>query len=70
MSVLRRNIFSLLLLQGSNYIIPLLTLPYLTRVLGVEGFGVYSLTLSLAQYFVILIDFGFNLSASKKIAEH
>ncbi|MDN0114984.1 flippase [Yersinia intermedia] len=70
MSVLRRNIFSLLLLQGSNYIIPLLTLPYLTRVLGVEGFGIYSLTLSLAQYFVILIDFGFNLSASKKIAEH
>ncbi|CNC81938.1 translocase [Yersinia frederiksenii] len=70
MSVLRKNIFSLILLQGSNYIIPLLTLPYLTRVLGVEGFGVYSLTLSLAQYFVILIDFGFNLSASKKIAEH
>ncbi len=70
MSVLRRNIFSLLLLQGSNYIIPLLTLPYLTRVLGVEGFGIYSLTLSLAQYFVILVDFGFNLSASKKIAEH
>ncbi len=70
MSVLRSNIFSLLLLQGSNYIIPLLTLPYLTRVLGVEGFGIYSLTLSLAQYFVILVDFGFNLSASKKIAEH
>ncbi|CNH78084.1 translocase [Yersinia aldovae] len=70
MSVLRRNIFSLFILQGSNYIITLLTLPYLTRVLGVEGFGVYSLTISIAQYFVIFIDFGFNLSASKRIAEH
>ncbi|WP_145483995.1 oligosaccharide flippase family protein, partial [Yersinia rohdei] len=70
MSVLRRNIFSLFILQGSNYIITFLTLPYLTRVLGVEGFGVYSLTLSIAQYFVIFIDFGFNLSASKRIAEH
>ncbi|EEP91698.1 oligosaccharide flippase family protein [Yersinia kristensenii] len=70
MSVLRRNIFSLFILQGSNYFITLLTLPYLTRVLGVEGFGIYSLTLSIAQYFVILIDFGFNLSASKRIAEH
>ncbi|CFB68810.1 oligosaccharide flippase family protein [Yersinia enterocolitica] len=69
MSVLRRNIFSLFILQGSNYFITLLTLPYLTRVLGVEGFGIYSLTLSIAQYFVIFIDFGFNLSASKRIAE-
>lgn len=69
MSVLRKNIFSLFILQGSNYIITLLTLPYLTRVLGVEGFGVYSLTISIAQYFVIFIDFGFNLSASKRIAE-
>ncbi|MEY4475705.1 MAG: hypothetical protein RL248_1472 [Pseudomonadota bacterium] len=70
MSVLRRNIFSLFILQGSNYIITFLTLPYLTRFLGVEGFGVYSLTISIAQYFVIFIDFGFNLSASKRIAEH
>ncbi|MGT3162269.1 oligosaccharide flippase family protein [Yersinia enterocolitica] len=70
MSVLRRNIFSLFILQGSNYFITLLTLPYLTRVLGVEGFGIYSLTISIAQYFVIFIDFGFNLSASKRIAEH
>ncbi|HGI5920473.1 TPA: oligosaccharide flippase family protein, partial [Yersinia enterocolitica] len=57
MSVLRRNIFSLFILQGSNYFITLLTLPYLTRVLGVEGFGIYSLTISIAQYFVIFIDF-------------
>lgn len=64
-----KSMISLLFVQGSNYLIPLLTLPYLSRVLGVEGFGIYGLTLSTIQYFVMLIDFGFNLSATKKIAD-
>ncbi|MCD9508245.1 flippase [Photobacterium phosphoreum] len=64
-----KSMLSLLFVQGSNYLIPLLTLPYLSRVLGIEGFGKYGLTLSTIQYFILLIDFGFNLSATKKIAE-
>ena len=64
-----KSMISLLFVQGSNYLIPLLTLPYLSRVLGIEGFGKYGLTLSTIQYFVMLIDFGFNLSATKKIAD-
>ncbi|MFM5482326.1 flippase [Aeromonas veronii] len=69
MSILRKNILLLLLMQGANYLIPLMTFPYLTRVLGVSQFGVYAFVLTLSQYFVLITDFGFNLSASKQIAQ-
>ena len=69
MNLLRKNIFSLLIFQGGNYIIPLMTLPYLTRVLDINGFGLYSTVFSLSQYFIIFIDYGFNLSATKSIAK-
>lgn len=69
MSLLRKNILLLLFMQGANYLIPLMTFPYLTRVLGVNQFGVYAFILTLSQYFVLVTDFGFNLSASKRIAQ-
>lgn len=43
MSVLRKNIVSLLVLHGANYILPLVTIPYLVRVLGPGNFGRISL---------------------------
>lgn len=70
MASFKKNIFFLLILQGSNYLIPLMTLPYLSRVLGVEGFGTYGLVLAVAQYFILFIDFGYNMTATKKIAEN
>ncbi|MCF5869649.1 flippase [Aeromonas veronii] len=69
MSLLKKNILLLVLMQGANYLIPLITFPYLTRVLGVSQFGVYTYVLTLSQYFILITDFGFNLSASKKIAQ-
>ncbi|EJL6346896.1 oligosaccharide flippase family protein, partial [Vibrio cholerae] len=57
MASLKKNVISLFILQGSNYVIPLLTLPYLTRTLGVEGFGIFGLVIAVAQYFVLFTDF-------------
>lgn len=68
MSQLTKNIISLIILQGGNYLIPLITFPYLVRVLGVETFGNYSVIFSISQYLILFTDFGFNLTASKKIA--
>ena len=64
------NFISLALLQGVNYLLPLLSFPFLFRVLGVERWGLVTFGYSLMQYFVMFTDFGFNLSATKYISEH
>lgn len=68
MSNIKKNIFWLLITQSSGYIFPLLTLPYLIRVLGMEEYGVYALILTYAQYFILVVDFGYNLTATREIA--
>jgi len=65
-----QNFISLVLLQGVNYLLPLLSFPFLFRVLGVERWGLISIGYSLIQYFVLFTDFGFNLSATKYISIH
>jgi PST family polysaccharide transporter len=65
-----QNFVSLVFLQGVNYLLPLLSFPFLFRVLGVERCGLISLGYALIQYFVLFTDFGFNLSATKYISVH
>ena len=55
-------------LQGLNYLVPLLVWPYLMVVLGAEGFGEIGFALALCQFMMLVVDFGFNLTATKQVA--
>ena len=62
------NFLSLTILQGINYLLPLITIPYLYNHLGVERYGLVNFAISFIQYFLIVTDFGFGLS--RYIAEN
>ena len=50
-------------------LIPLITTPYLSRVLGADGVGIYSYYYSIANYFVIFILLGLNNYGNRAIAK-
>ncbi|MEZ8278266.1 flippase [Vibrio cyclitrophicus] len=64
-----KNIGSLFSIQLASYILPLITLPYLVRVLGIEGYGYLGLTQAICQYATLVVNYGFNLSATSSIAK-
>lgn len=49
-------------------IIPLITTPYISRVIGAEGIGVQSYTYSIASYFVLIAMLGLNNHGNRSIA--
>lgn len=68
-STLLRNAYALYALQLANYIIPLLTLPFLVRSLGAEAFGWLAWSAAVNFYFVLLVDAGMNTHAAKELAK-
>ncbi len=64
------SLFSLSILNGMNVILPLVTLPYILRVIGASHYGSYSYVYILIQYLVLITTYGFNYSATKQISQN
>ena len=62
------NFASLSVMQTLSFILPLLTMPYLVRILGLEKYGLVIFGQAFAVFFNILVDFGFNLSATREVS--
>ena len=65
-----RNVVMLYMVQLSTYVLPLMVLPYLSRVLSTEKYGLIAFAQFFMYYFLILTDYGFGLTATRKIAIH
>jgi len=62
------NVLTLTSVQFFRKILPLMTIPYLARVLGPASWGLVAIFQSLAMCTVILIEFGFQLFATRQVA--
>src|SRR5690606_26056547 len=64
------NFFYLFIPNVTNFVLPLVTFPYLVSRLGVEKFGLLAFVTSIISYFLIFTDYGFNLTATRQISIH
>jgi PST family polysaccharide transporter len=69
-SIILKNLSFLTILRGFNIGIKFLLVAYLVRVLGEINYGIYTWTDSVIQYFLVFINFGFNVYAAKYIVDN
>lgn len=64
------NFGYLSLLQVAGYVFPLITMPYLARVIGAEGFGKIAFAAAIMVWFQTIADWGFNYTATRDVAKN
>ncbi|MBE5840871.1 MAG: flippase [Butyrivibrio sp.] len=65
---IKRNYIYNLSYQVMTYLIPVITTPYLSRVLGAKGIGTYSFAESVVSYFVLFCNMGINVYGQREIS--
>ena len=70
-SVLKRftiNVASLFSVHMANMLLPLLTVPYVVRIIGPERLGLLNFSMAYVAYFTLFINYGFEMAAVRAIA--
>ena len=68
MSSVKKNFMYNVVYQLLLIILPLITTPYISRVLGSEGVGTYAYTYTAANYFVLIAMLGVKNYGNRSIA--
>ena len=70
--IIKNKIFKngiwLMLMQVFNTIVPLVTVPFVTRALTPSGYGQFSSALNIILYCQVIVEYGFQLSGTRRIA--
>ncbi len=62
------NVASLFSVQIANFLLPLLTVPYVVRIIGPDKLGLLNFSQAYVTYFSLLINYGFDMAAVRSIA--
>lgn len=65
-----KNFGYLTAMQIAGYVFPLLTIPYLARVIGVDKFGEIAFAAAIVIWFKTVSEWGFNYTATRDIAQN
>lgn len=68
MNTIKKNVIYSSILTVSGYLFPLLTFPYVTRVLGVNNIGICNFVDSIIQYFIFFSMMGISTIGIREIA--
>ncbi len=69
MNTIRKNLIYNILYQLLVMILPIITVPYISRVLGKEGVGIFSYTYSIVYYFMLITLLGIGNHGNRMIAK-
>ncbi|QIL77333.1 flippase [Hymenobacter sp. HDW8] len=67
-SSLFKNFLSLSLLQAANNVLPIISIPIIVRIIGPDKFGVINFASVVMSFFILLTNYGFDLTATRAIA--
>lgn len=67
---LLQNFAYLSICQVVSYVFPLITIPYLARVIGPDGFGKIAFAAAVVVWVQTIADWGFNYTATRDVAQN
>lgn len=69
MASLKKNIFYNSIRVGSNLVFPLVTFPYVTRIMGPDSLGLFNYVTAIAGYFTLFASLGFPIYGIREVAQ-
>ncbi len=62
------NYVHLSIFQIVNFLVPLVTVPFIIKYIGIANYGHIAFSYAFITYFTVLTDYGFNMSATRSIS--
>jgi PST family polysaccharide transporter len=66
--LLGSNITFFGLIQLSQYLIPIITMPYLLRIIGFDNYGLIAFSQAIIGILLVVTDYGFNISGPRYVS--